>query len=131
MTMAQLAQQMKIQVADKVGKLAEVTDALKAAGVNIRAANAWVQDGQGMLYMVADDSEKACSALLDRVASCEMQEVICAELPDKVGALNAAAAKLAEAAIHIRLAYATVAAGADKALVVLDTSDNAKAAEVL
>ncbi|GAG02919.1 unnamed protein product [marine sediment metagenome] len=128
--MAKMAEQLKIQVADKVGKLAEITDALKKAGVNIIAANAWVQEGQGFMYLVADDADKAAKALdpvTDRV-DCAGQAV-CVNIPNTAGALNEIAAKLAGAGIAVKLCYATTAGG--EAMIILDTSDNTKAADLI
>ena len=66
--MAELAQQTQIEVVDEVGKLAKVTEALKRAGVNIRAAVAWVEGANGHMRMVTDDNDKACQAVADLVS---------------------------------------------------------------
>jgi len=123
--MAELAQQTQIEVVDEVGKLAKVTEALKRAGVNIRAAVAWVEGANGHMRMVTDDNDKACQAVGDLVTACGTNEVVCVSLPDEVGSLNKLAAKLAGAGIGINLFYASAAAG--KVLVVLETTDNARA----
>jgi len=128
--MAKTVEQLKIQVADKVGKLAEITQALKKAGVNIIAANAWVQEGEGFMYLVADNIDKAAKALDPVVDSCDSGgKAICTEVPNTPGALNEVAKKLADAGIAINLCYATTAG--NRAMIVLDTSDNAKAAKII
>ncbi|MHC4983778.1 MAG: ACT domain-containing protein [Planctomycetota bacterium] len=128
--MAKIAEQLKIQVADKVGKLAEITQALKDAGVNIIAANAWVQEGQGFMYLLADDADKASKALDPVVDRCDTAgRVVCLKVPNTPGALNEVATKLADAGIAIKLCYATTAG--NEAMIVLDTSDNAKAGELI
>jgi len=127
--MAELGQQLQIEVVDEVGKLAAVTDALKGAGVNIRAAVAWVEGAKGHMRMVTDDNEKAHGAIGSLVTEARMGEVVCADLPNEVGALNTASRKLADAGIGINLLYASASEG--KALVVMDTTDNGKAAKLI
>ena len=128
--MASICTQMMVTVTDKVGRLAELTDKVKAAGVNILALCAWVEGDQGHLLMSADDNDKACAAIKDAVASCEATEGICLTAPNQPGALNEIAHKLADAGIAIQMAFAT-AGGGDEALIVMTTTDNAKAVEVL
>ena len=128
--MAEIAQQLKIGVANEVGKLAEVTDKIKDAGLNILALCAWVEGDTGQLLMITDDNDKACESLSGVVESCEMQEVVRAVVPEEPGRLNTLAHKLADAGIDIHFAYATTAGGGN-AMIVLGTADNAKAAGIL
>ncbi len=128
--MAKIVEQLKIQVADKIGKLSEIADALKAAGVNIIAANAWVNEGQGFMYLVAENVDKAAQTVAPIVDSCDSGgKVVCVNVPDKPGALGEIAAMLADAGIAINLCYATTAGG--EAMIVLDTTDNEKAAGLI
>lgn len=127
--MAELSKQCRAEVEDKVGKLAEVTDKITDAAVNIRGALGWVSDGTGHLVVLADDFEKVCGAIAPVVSKCEQIEVVCLSLPNEVGALGKIAHKLADAGISINMMYATAAG--EEALIVLETSDNAKAAELI
>ena len=128
--MAKIIEQLKIQVADQIGKLSEISDALKSAGVNIIAANAWVNQGQGFIYLVAENTDEASAAVGPIVDSCEAGgKVVCMNVPDKPGALGEIATKLADAGIGINLCYATTAGG--EAMIVLDTTDNEKAAGLI
>ncbi len=128
--MAKICRQIKVVVPDAVGKLAEVTGKIKAAGVNINAMVAWVHEGKGHLLLVSDDAEKACQAVKPVVEKCEFGEVVCTSIPNKAGTLNAAATILSQSNIGIKMAYATAGSG-DKVTLVLDTQDNAKAAKLL
>ena len=60
---------------------------------------------------------------------CELGEVVCVKAANTPGTLNEIAHKLADASIGIDRVYATVEG--DQATVVLKTTDNAKAAEIL
>jgi hypothetical protein len=128
--MAQVCKQIEVEVADKVGKLAEVTDKLKGAGVNILALLAWVEGGRGKLMMVTSDNDKACQAVTGIVEKCQMGEVVCLTTPNTPGALDPIARKLADAGINIQCIYAT-AGQAQQATIVLATTDNAKAAQIV
>ncbi len=128
--MATLCKQVSAVTTDKVGRLAELTEKVKAAGVNIQAICAWVVDGHGHVLMHTDDNEKACKAIHDSVDSCEFAEAVCVNAANTPGALNAIAGKLADAGIGIDCVYAT-ACETPEAAVLLQTTDNAKAAEIL
>ena len=127
--MGQIANQIHAQVADKVGRLAELTDKLTGAGVNLLAAVAWAEGGRGHIVMVPDDCDKACDVIKDFVDECKCEEVVHVSLANEIGALGAVAHKLADAGIGIHMMYATAAG--DKALIVLMTSDNAKASSLI
>jgi len=128
--MAMLCKQVSAVTADEVGRLAELTAAVKAAGVNIQAVCAWVADGRGHLLMHTDDDQKACEAIHDSVDSCDFAEAVCVTTANTPGALNTIAGKLADAGIGINVVYAT-ACEAPEAMVLLMTTDNAKAAQIL
>ena len=128
--MAQIRKQCKAVVSDKVGRLAEVTGQIKAAGVDILALNAWIEGGEGHIMVVAAEAEKCCQALSKVVDKCEWDEVVCVEVKNEVGALDTIAGKLAQANIQVDKAFATSAQGG-QAMIVLETSDNAKASQIL
>jgi len=127
--MAELGKQLHVEVADEVGKMAQLTKVLAEAGVNIRAAVAWVEGANGHMRLVTDDNEKACDALGPLATACAIGDVVMASMPNEIGALNSASQKLSDAGIGIKLIYASASGG--ECLVALDTTDNAKAAEIL
>lgn len=128
--MAKKVQQMHITVDDAVGKLAELTGKIKDAGVNIYSLVAWVEGDKGHLLAVTDDNTTACANLSGVVVDCSESEALYVELAHKPGALHTVAQKLADAGIGIEMIYATTAQ-ADKAGVVLNTSDNTQAATLV
>lgn len=129
--MAELATEMHVELPDEIGRLAEMTGKISEAGVSIRSMAAWVEGDRGHLVFIPDDPSKLAECKAECTLKVESHEVICVELADEVGALNMVAKKLAIAGIGIRRCIATVAAGSGKAMAVLETSDNAKAAELL
>ena len=128
--MAQLCKQIAVVVEDKVGRLAEIADAIKGVGVNILAMAAWVDGSTGRLMAVTDDNEKACAAVGEYVDACEFNEVVCTKLPNTPGTLSEVAHKLADAGISVQTIYFT-AGDLDQGIVVMITDDNAKAVEIL
>ena len=116
---------------DRVGLLADVTEALRAAGVNITAIGAYGQEDRGKFMMLVSDNAAAIEALGRLNAEVREERVVAVELADHPGALEEVARKLAEADLNIRWAYATVAPGASTALCVIKTADPDKAASVL
>jgi len=128
--MATPCKSLLLTVDDAVGKLAEVTGRLADAGLNILAVCAWVEGTTGKMLLCTDDNEKACATVREAGLTCDWKEGICVEADNRPGALQRVAQALAEAGINIEVVYATATDG-PKARVVLHTSDNAKAAEVV
>ncbi len=112
----------KIKVEDRPGMLGEVAAALSEKKVNLRALNAWVEDGQGVLRVVVDKAGPAKKVLSARGWSPEEKEVLEIELADKPGTLAAAAQALGAAGVNIEYVFLGTA-GARKATVFLGVSD--------
>ncbi len=128
--MAEIRKQCVLEVEDDVGRLAELTDRIRTAGINITAMCARVEQGVGRVMVVSDDHDKLYTAVSPFVDQCEFREVVCVSIANKPGGLHGIASALADAGIRINLIYATAEKEPD-ALVVVDTSDNRKSAEIL
>lgn len=116
------AKELKIRVEDRPGMLGEVSLALADRKVNLRAVNAWVEDGQGVIRMVVDQVGAAKKALAARGWTAEEQEVLEVQLADKPGALGELAAALGEAGVNITHVFVGTG-GARKATLFLGVSD--------
>jgi len=116
------AKELKIRVEDRPGMLGEVAAALGEKKVNLRAVNAWIEDGQGVVRLVADQVGAAKRALAARGWKAEEQEVLEVEVPDKPGALGEIAAAIGRAGVNITHVYIGTA-GARKATVFMGVSD--------
>ena len=128
--MAQMTRQCNATVPNSIGKLAEVTDKIKDAGVNILAMCAWGEGDVAHLMLVADNPQKACECISPAVDECGWDDVVLIHAANKPGSLNEIAHKLADAGIDIAFVYASTT-DAPEATVILSTSDNARAAEIL
>jgi hypothetical protein len=116
------AKELKIRTEDKPGLLGEIASALGEKKVNIRAVNAWIEDGQAVVRLVVDKAPAAKKALAARGWQPEEQEVLEIELADKPGTLGKAAKALGDAGINIGHVYVG-AGGPRKAIVFLAVPD--------
>lgn len=122
------AKELKFRVQDAPGTLGEITTALAAKKVNLRAINAWVEGTEGVVRLVADKPAAAKQVLAKRGLRVEEKEVLELELPDKPGALAAVTTKLGQAGINIGHVMIGTAA-ARKCTVFLGVPDIAAAAK--
>ncbi len=120
------AKELKVRVADRPGALGEVTAALAAKKINLRAVNAWVEGDEGVIRLVAESLPPARKALTAMGLRVEEADVVELELSDKPGALAEKAAALGAAGINITHVYVGTG-GARKATVFLGVSDVAAA----
>jgi len=95
------AKELKFRVADAPGTLGELTTALAAKKVNLRAINAWVEGTEGVIRLVVDKPAAAVKVLAARGLQVEERDVLELELPDKPGTLAAVTTKLGRAGINI------------------------------
>jgi hypothetical protein len=95
------AKEFKFRVPDAPGKLGEITSALAAKKVNLRAINAWVEGTEGVIRLIADKPAAAKKVLGGLGLMTEEKDVLELELADKPGTLAAATSKIGKAGINI------------------------------
>lgn len=125
MAQAHRAKQLVATMPTRVGLLADISDTIRSAGVNITAISAYERDGLAKFLLVTDDNAKASEALGRIAADVREKDVILIELENRVGALADVAKKLAEAGVNIEYTYGTTGSG-DKTWLVFKTSDDAR-----
>ncbi len=130
MTSARTAMQLVLSMPTRMGLLAEIAEALSAAGVNITAISAYERDGGAKFLMVTSDNAKAKEALGGLGGDIREKSVVLAEMANQPGALRDAAKKIAGAGINIEYSYGTAGA-ADVATVVFSTADDDQVARLL
>ena len=124
------AKELKFRVPDRPGMLGEIAGALGEKKVNLRAINAWVEGTEGVVRLVVDKHAAAKKLLAKKGWMPEERDVLELQLPDKPGALGAAAAKLGKAGVNVTHVFVGTG-GAKKATVFLGVSDLAAAAKAL
>jgi hypothetical protein len=114
----------------RVGLLAEVTEVLRDAGVDIRAIGAYDKDDHGEFMLIVSDAPLAKMALGRIGINAVEKSVVTVEVPDTPGALAEVARKIADGGVNIGWVYATTS-GAPTATLVLRTEDNDRVAQLL
>ncbi|MBE0476065.1 MAG: ACT domain-containing protein [Coriobacteriia bacterium] len=127
---ARVIAQLVAKMPARVGLLADVAGGLRAANVDIRAISAY-ERGEGTFLLVTDDNARASEVLSGMGAEVRERSVLAVSMPDRPGALEEAARRIAEAGINIDYAYGTTTSGAETATVILKTDDDEKAAGLL
>ena len=123
--------QLTLFVENKQGTLVNVTDALAAHDVNIRALSIAETEGYGILRLIVDDEAKAETVLKDAGYLIKITEVVGVKIGDAPGKLSYVLRTLANAGINMEYLYAFMARTERHAYVVLRVEDNAQTEAVL
>ena len=94
-----------IQMTHRPGELANVTNALSLAGVNIKSIAVMASGSQGLLRLIPDDIDAARNALRNNNIRFEEDELVTVLLENRAGELTTVAAKLAEANVNLQAVY--------------------------
>lgn len=123
--------QISVFLENKAGRLAEVTDCLSQAGINIRALYLADTTDFGILRMIVNENEKAQAALKAQNFVAQVTDVVAVEVTDKPGGLNKILKLCNTHAINIEYMYAFVEKRVENAIVVFKIDNQEKAKEVL
>lgn len=121
--------QLSVFAENKAGSICEVTNALAAAGIDIRAFNVAETRDFGVLRLIVNDAEGAKKALEEKDCIVSITQVIGVEIPDAPGGL--ATALNALNGINVEYIYAFVSVSGSHAIVALRVDDNEAASRVL
>jgi hypothetical protein len=118
-----------VVLADEPGELARLGEVTGDAGVNIRGLAAFTGEGRGFIHLLVDD--EAAGRARDALTTAGMgiadeREVLVVDVDDRPGSLGELTRELAEASVHIDLAYTTF--GGVKIVIATDDLENARAA---
>lgn len=128
---ARVVQEVFVTAPNKVGLLAQVTETISEADVDIYAIAAYEKEGRGEFMIVTSDNERATAALANIInMSVERKDVVMLDLPAEPGSLAKAAAKLAHENVDIRWIYGT-AGDATRVSIVLRVNDPVGAVKIL
>lgn len=126
-----MSTQIVVFLENRPGALADLTEVLAEAGVNIDAILLEGSVDFGNVRIHADAPRKAEKALEDAGYQFRTGEAIVLKLPNKPGQLADITRKLAKAKVNIDALFGTTAPGSDKAEFVLMVSDPEKARKAL
>ena len=123
--------QLSVFVENKPGTLAEVTDAISDAQIDIRAMCMAETQQFGLIRMIVDDVETAKQKLADRNLFVKTTEVVGVAVDDEPGGLAKAVRIVGDAGINIDYLYAFISVSKKNAYVVIRVDDNAAAEKLL
>jgi hypothetical protein len=115
---------------DRPGLLEEITSATIGAGVNLLSICAYGMEGKAFFMLTTNSNVKAKRALAKIGAKAKEEAVIAVEMPNRAGALQNIAKKIADANININYVYGTAATG-KTAICIFSTSDDKKVLKVI
>jgi hypothetical protein len=126
-----IVEQISIFLENKAGRLLEVTRALSAARINIRALSLADTSDFGILRLIVDDTEKAKAILKEHGLTVGRTNVVAVEVVDQPGGLDRILQVLGGAGINVEYMYAFVQRGEANATLIFRFDRTEHALEVL
>ncbi len=123
--------QLSIFVENKAGRLAEITEALAKANVDIRAISVADTSDFGILRVIVDKPNEAVTALRENGFTVSLTDVIAVGIDDKPGAFAYAVRTLADNSIAIEYMYAFISRDKGKAYIIIRADDGEAAIKAL
>ncbi|NOZ64368.1 MAG: ACT domain-containing protein [Caldiserica bacterium] len=106
--------EIRVVTKNKVGMLAEITEQIFQAGVNIENICAYATGEESLFYLITSDNEKVKSTLSQKGYQIEERNVVVLSLENRPGALSEVAEELKKAGINLNYIYATTSEKAQK-----------------
>lgn len=125
------AEQISIFLENKAGRLAEVTNILRNANVNIRALSLADTTDFGILRLIVNDNEKAEKALRAEGFTVGKTNVLAIEVDDTPGGLNDVLDPLTSAGVNVEYMYAFANPHGKNAIMIFRFHDLDKAIGIL
>lgn len=115
--------QVSVFLENKVGHLRMIAEELKTAGLNIRAISLADSKDFGVLRMIVQDPDKACSVLRAANHAVKETDVVAVEVPDRPGGLADLLKTLEGAEVNIEYMYAVLEKRSENAVIILKVED--------
>ncbi len=125
------AEQISIFIENKEGRLAEVTNILKEAKVNIRALSLADTTDFGVLRLIVDNNEVAEQALKKEGFTVGKTKVLAVEVSDEPGGLNKVLDPLCAQDVNVEYMYAFANPKCQNAIMIFRFHDSQKALSIL
>jgi hypothetical protein len=119
-----------VELENKTGELARITEAIAAKGVDIRGVSGSTCGSSGSVALLTDNDVATRTALQDAKAKFREMEATQASIGNAPGSLAKAARRLADAGVNIEALLPTGMEG-DHVTVAFVTSDPTKASQIL
>ncbi len=122
--------QLSIFIENRTGRLNEVTKVLAESDINIVCVSLADTAEYGVFRLIVSNPKSAQEILTEKGFSSTLTDVIGVKLPHHFGMLNKMTEALTGAQIALSYVYA-LNSGKDNAQIIIKTSDNERAEEVL
>lgn len=123
--------QLSVFIENKPGRLADITETLANANIDLRAISVADTSDFGILRVVVDKPELAETALKDAGMTVSLSKVLAVSIGDKQGELARVVRVLSDANVVIEYVYDFSVKNNGKACIVIRVDDNEKAIKVL
>jgi hypothetical protein len=123
--------QISVFVENQPGRLAEVTEVLSDAGIDLRAMSLADTADFGVLRLIVNDSRRALEVLRAARYVVSVTQMLAISIEDKPGSLTRVLRVLSGAGINIEYLYAFITRKPGSAFVILRVEDAARAMELL
>jgi len=129
MAKAMKMKQLSFSLPNRIGLLSELSSFLTAAKINIEAICAYGMGDEGYFMIVTDNNSKAKKVISQMGAEVKVEDVLAAEVPNKVGQLREVAKKISDAGVDIHYVYGSPVKG--KMTLILKTADDKRVLKAL
>jgi hypothetical protein len=123
--------QISVFVENRPGRLAEITEILAEANVDLRAMSIADTQDFGILRLIVNGSDKAVDTLKRHGCTVSVTPVLAVEMSDKPGGLATVLRILADGNVNVEYLYAFISRKENNAYVILRVEDNDAAIAVL
>ena len=123
--------QISVFLENRTGQLAEITQLLAQAGVDIRALSIAETADYGVLRMIVGNAEKATAILMQHGYLLSMTPVLVVAVSDKPGGIAPVLATMAEGNVDIEYMYSLFTHLEGKAYIVFRVAETEKFIELL
>lgn len=116
-------EQISVFLENRAGRLAEVTQILGEAGLNIRALSLADTSDFGILRLILNDNDKAKATLKEHGFTVSKTDVVAVEVEDRPGGLGHILEILSKGNINVEYMYAFVQHSGENAVLIFRFDD--------
>ncbi|MDL2264433.1 ACT domain-containing protein [Synergistaceae bacterium OttesenSCG-928-I11] len=126
-----IVDQISVFIENKLGTLAEVTEVIGAAGIDLRALSLADTAEFGVLRLIVSDPDSANRLLREAGFAVAVTKTLAVSIPDVPGGLAKVLRILTENQVTVEYAYASITRNENNAYVILRVDDNEQAQKLL
>lgn len=126
-----IIKQLSVFVENQMGRMADITDVIGQAGVDIRALSIADTSDFGILRLIVDKPDVAMEALKEAGVTVSLTDVIAVGIEDKPGAFAKVVRLMSDEGISIEYMYAFISRTDNKAFVIMRVENPEKGIAVV